>query len=158
MTSDADQLAEAWATNCRINRLLLDTITDEGMDCTLSKRGGRGVAGEFAHVHNIRLAHLEKRAKHLAVGVPKLSPSDHPPKQELISALDASDPAIAELLLAVADAKPKHRGFRKGIFTTLSYFIAHEAHHRGRILLTLKVSGHTLDRNTQMAIWAWDQL
>ena len=54
--------------------------------------------------------------------------------------------------------QPKRRGFKKGIFTTLAYFVAHEAHHRGRILLTLKVSGQTLDKNTQMAIWGWDQI
>tara|TARA_R110002072_G_scaffold42064_7_gene117683 strand:+ start:2055 stop:2267 length:213 start_codon:yes stop_codon:yes gene_type:complete len=54
--------------------------------------------------------------------------------------------------------EPKRRGFRKGIFTTLSYIVSHEAHHRGRMLLTLKVSGETLDRTTQMQIWGWDQL
>jgi len=40
----------------------------------------------------------------------------------------------------------------------LSYFIAHESHHRGSILLTLKVSGHGLDAASKMAIWDWDRL
>ena len=63
------QLIEAWRTNNRINMLLMDRITDEGMSCTLSKRGGRGVAGEFAHIHNVRVWHLQKRAKDLAEGL-----------------------------------------------------------------------------------------
>jgi len=47
-------------------------------------------------------------------------------------------------------------GFKKGIFTTLSYFIAHESHHRGSILLTLKEAGYNLDKDDRDAIWSWD--
>jgi uncharacterized damage-inducible protein DinB len=158
MTSESELLAEAWQSNCRINRLLINAVSDEGWLCTLSKRGGRGVAGEFAHVHNVRLMQLQKRAKDLAVGVPKLDPSTQPSKKEVLAAFDRSDDAIEGLLCGVLETEPKRRGFRKGIFTTLSYFISHEAHHRGRVLLTLKVSGQTLDRAVQMQIWSWDQV
>ncbi|RMH25171.1 MAG: hypothetical protein D6693_09180, partial [Planctomycetota bacterium] len=137
---------------------LIDAISDEGWACTLSTRGGRGVAGEFAHIHNIRLAQLQGRAKDLARGVPKLDASAQPGKGAVLSALDASDPAVEAFLLGVHAGEPGRRGFKRGVFTTLSYFIAHEAHHRGRILLTLKVSRQTLDRNTQMRIWGWDQV
>jgi hypothetical protein len=36
-----DELLEAWRTNNRINLYLIERISDEGMLCTLSKRGGR---------------------------------------------------------------------------------------------------------------------
>jgi uncharacterized damage-inducible protein DinB len=158
MSGVCEELAEAWRTNCTINRLIIDAASEDGWLCTLSKRGGRGVAGEFAHMHNIRLAHLIKRSKDLSVGVPKLDPSDQPSKETVLSAFEASDLAIEELLCGAFEGVPKRRGFKKGIFTTLSYFVSHEAHHRGRILLTLKVSGETLDRNVQMKVWGWDQL
>lgn len=138
--------------------MLLDKISPEGMGATLSKRGGRGVAGEFAHMHNVRLMHLEKRAKDLASGLKKFPTGSVPTKAELIKALKASSIKIEQLLVGVLEKQPKRRGFKKGLFTTLSYFVTHEAHHRGRILLTLKVSGHTLEKNTQMAIWGWDQI
>lgn len=35
----------------------------------------------------------------------------------------------------------------------MSYFLAHDAHHRGNILLTLKLSGHKVDTDTQYGIW-----
>jgi len=152
------ELIEAWRTNQRINLLLIEHITAEGMKCTLSKRGGRGVAGEFAHMHNVRFWLVEKRAKDLAKGLKKFPTGVVPSKTELKSALRDSAKAVEGLLLGVLENRPKRRGFRKGLFTTLSYFIAHEAHHRGRILLTLKVSGHTLDKETQMGIWGWDQI
>ena len=153
-----EELAVAWRTNCAINRLIIDAVSDEGWLSTLSKRGGRGVAGEFAHLHNLRLAQLERRAKDLSAGIVKLDPSAQPTKRAVLKALGQSDPAIEELLTGVLNGEPKRRGFKKGVFTTLSYFVSHEAHHRGRVLLTLKVDGHTLDRTTQMQIWGWDQI
>jgi uncharacterized damage-inducible protein DinB len=44
-----------------------------------------------------------------------------------------------------------------GIFTTLAYFVAHEAHHRGSILLTLEQHGHMPGKEVTMGIWGWDQ-
>ncbi len=152
------QLIETWRTNQRINLRLIDRIADEGMECTLSKRGGRGVAGEFAHMHNNRVWQLEKRAKDLAEGLVIFAPKIVPSKAQLKKALNASAKGVEALLTGVLSGEPKRRGFKRGIFTTLAYFVSHEAHHRGRILLTLKVSGHTLDKNTQMAIWGWDQI
>ncbi len=158
MSSLSEQLAEAWLTNCAINRMIIDAVSDEGWLCTLSKRGGRGVAGEFAHMHNIRFAQLEKRAKDLVSDMEKLDASSQPNKETVLAAFGRSDAGVRDLLVGVLDGEEKRRGFRKGVFTTLSYFISHEAHHRGRVLLTLKVSGETLDRSMQMGIWAWDQI
>ena len=153
-----DELETAWRTNCRINRIIIDAVSDDGWLCTLSKRGGRGVAGEFAHMHNIRLAHLQKRARDLSEGVVKLDPSSQPSKDDVLGALDQSDAAIGEMLTGIVAGEPKRRGFKRGVFTTLSYFVSHEAHHRGRVLLTLKASGQTLDRTVQMQIWGWDRI
>ncbi|MCA9300032.1 MAG: hypothetical protein KDA28_13260 [Phycisphaerales bacterium] len=151
-------LVDAWRTNQRINTLILEHVSDEGLRCTLSVRGGRGVSGEFAHLHNIRLAHLEKRAPGLEKGLVKLDPKADLSRRDLIDALEASAARIEDLLVGAYEGAPKRRGFRKGIFTTLSYFVSHEAHHRGRVLLTLKVRGETLDRDVVMRIWGWDQL
>ena len=93
-------------------------------------------------------------AKELVIFEPKTQPT----KAALKKALSASGAAVGIFLGDVLSGRSKRRGFKKGVFTTLAYFIAHESHHRGRILLTLKVSGETLDRETQGAIWGWDQL
>ena len=157
-----DELLEAWRTNHRINLLLIDRIDAAGMRCTLSKRGGREVARQFAHLHDVRIYHLEKRAKDLAVGLSKFQskgqPAVIPKKGELKKALSASAAGIESFLAGVLAGEPKRRGFKKGIFTTLGYFIAHESHHRGSILLTLKECGHPVDRKTAYAIWGWDQI
>ncbi len=153
-----EELLEAWRTNNRINLYLIDHLSAAGMKCTLSKRGGRDVARQFAHLHNVRVWHLEKRAKDLAEGLTTFETKVTPGKRELRKALAASSTAVESFLGDVLAGKPKRRGFKKGVFTTLGYFIAHESHHRGNIMLTLKECGHNLDKDVRYGIWGWDQM
>jgi uncharacterized damage-inducible protein DinB len=81
-----------------------------------------------------------------------------PSKARLTRALTASGAAVEAFLTGVLEGEPKRRGFKKGVFTSLGYFIAHESHHRGNILLTLKECGHNPDQATRYAIWGWDQI
>ncbi len=153
-----DDLLEAWRTNNRISLHLIDRISDAGMQCTLSKRGGRGVAGQLGHIHNVRVWHLEKRARDLARGLVTFPAKQVPTRGQLKEAFEASGAAIETFLSELQAGAPKRRPFKKGIATTLAYFVAHESHHRGAILLTLKASGETLDRQASFAIWGWDQM
>ncbi len=153
-----DELLEAWRTNNRINLFLIDKISVAGMKCSLSKRGGRDVARQFAHMHNVRVWHLEKRARDLAEGLAEFETKVTPTKTQLRKALAASGKAVESFLEGVIAGDPKRRGFKKGIFATLGYFVAHESHHRGSILLTLKECGHNIDKAAQYAIWGWDQM
>lgn len=153
-----DELTEAWRTSNRINLFLIDKISAAGMKCSLSKRGGRDVARQFAHMHNVRVWHLEKRARDLAEGLAEFETKVTPTKTQLRKALAASGKAVESFLEGVIAGDPKRRGFKKGIFATLGYFVAHESHHRGSILLTLKECGHNIDKGAQYAIWGWDQM
>ncbi len=153
-------MVEAWRTNNRINLYLLDHISRAGMAATLSKRGGRGVAGQFGHMHNIRLAHLAQRAPDLAIGLEKFPPTGQPTKAQLRKALKSSGRAIEQLLADLVSALkgPKRKGFKKGPATTLSYFVSHESHHRGIILTTLKECGYQPDKAVRYKIWDWDRI
>ncbi len=153
-----NDLLEAWRTNNRINLYLIDHISAAGMRCTLSKRGGRDVARQFAHIHNNRVWHLERRARDLAQGLVTFETKVTPTKAELTEALTASGQAMESFFEGVLSGAPKRRGLKKGVFATFGYNIAHESHHRGSIMLTLKECGHNLDKQVRDGIWGWDPM
>ncbi len=158
MEKAVEQLLEAWRTNNRINLFLIDRIDDEGMKCTLSTRGGRNVVRQFCHVHNNRVYQLENRARDLAKGLYKFETKEEPTKARLKECLEASGERIEAFLRDGAAGVPKRRVFKKGVIANLGYLVAHESHHRGNILLTLKQCGRNLDQATRYAIWNWDKI
>ena len=152
-----EQILEAWRINNRINLYLIDWIDDEGWTSTMSARGGRDVARQFAHLHNVRLAWLEVSARDLLKGLKKFEAKVSPAKPAVKSALEASGVGIERLLERGIDNGGALKGFKRGVVPALGYLIAHDAHHRGSILLTLKLSGHKVDPEAQYGIWEWEK-
>ncbi len=152
------QLIETWQTNNRINLFLIGKIDTAGMKSSLSKRGGRSVTRQFAHLHNNRVWQLERRAKDLAKGLHKFETTDEPDKRTLKKHLNQSAKRFETYWTDAVTGDVKRACFKKGVIAYLAYFIAHEAHHRGNILLTLKESGHNLDQDTKYAVWNWDKI
>lgn len=69
--------------------------------------------------------------------------------------LENSDSGIEELLSRSWDDGGKVKGFKKGVLPLLGYFIAHESHHRGNMLLTLKQSGEKFPDAIKWGLWEW---
>ena len=153
-----DQIVEAWRTNHRINLRLIERISEAGMRCTLSTRGGRNVVRQFAHLHNVRVWHLNRRAKSLAKGARTFATYDEPDRRALVAAMSDSARRVEDLFRLASEGAPGVRTIKRGLIPYLAYFIAHESHHRGNILLTLKQCGHPVDSTTRYAIWDWDRI
>ncbi|MDX6304410.1 MAG: hypothetical protein QOI77_1379 [Blastocatellia bacterium] len=58
-----EQLVESWQINHRVTLKLLDALADDALQATLSTRGGRNVARQLAHVHEVRLMLAELTSK-----------------------------------------------------------------------------------------------
>ncbi|HMV47843.1 MAG TPA: DinB family protein [Blastocatellia bacterium] len=148
-----DQLIETWQIHNRINLYLLDSIKPEALsDISASK--GRTVAEQFAHLHNVRLMWLKSAAPELLDGLEKIEKETAADSSLLRAALEASGKAM-ETLLAKGFAAGKIKGFKPHATAFLGYIISHESHHRGQIVLTLKQSGHPVDRKTAFGLWEW---
>jgi uncharacterized damage-inducible protein DinB len=147
-----DQI-ETWHINNRINLYLLDAIDESYLD-DISASKGRKVGEQFAHLHNVRLMWLKASAPELLEGLIKLDKEIKIDKAILITELNKSAEAIAQLL-EKGFTEGRIKGFKPHPAAFLGYLISHESHHRGQIMLSLKQSGHPVDQKTQFGLWEW---
>ena len=151
-----EQLIEAWQTNHRVTLKLLKALSDEALQATLSTRGGRDVARQLAHVHEVRTSWAEISSRtNRDAKLPHFAKGESPSNQELQAALEASADGIETTIRESLAKGGKVTSFKRGLIPLISYLIAHESHHRGQIALSLKQAGKPLDKKIGYGIWEW---
>jgi uncharacterized damage-inducible protein DinB len=153
-----DALAEAWLINNRVMLQLIDGLTPEALGATLSTRGGRTVGMQLVHVYEVRRMKIEQADRELASDLPKLTREQGGDQALLRDVFERSGEAIAEMARRSAADEGRVKGFKRGIAALIGYFIAHDAHHRGHLLLTMKQCGVRRPPELTMGLWAWNQI
>jgi uncharacterized damage-inducible protein DinB len=145
-------LLDTWRLNNRVNLMLLDELTDRQLAFAANPRG-RSIAAQFAHLHGVRLTWLEVQGNTNLAKIGKGFVS----KADLHQALESSAKAIGDLL-APTEEGGKIKGFRRGVTAFCGYLLAHEAHHRGQIIVHLKHAGMPVDPKVGYGIWEWEKI
>ena len=148
-----NSLIETWQIHNRIHLYLLDAIANESLNNQAASKG-RKVGEQFAHIHNVRLMWLKSAAPELLEPLLKLDKEMSLTVSDLKTHLSQSSEAI-EKLIEIGFETGKVKGFKPHPTAFVGYLIAHEAHHRGQITLSLKQSGHPIDKKTQFGLWEW---
>ncbi|HXE35539.1 MAG TPA: DinB family protein [Verrucomicrobiae bacterium] len=161
-----DTLLETYASNDAMNQLILSQLDPRAWRAQPpgEKAGGRTIASIFAHLHNCRRKWLKGSAPHLKCP-PPLDPHRCTQKQ----AAAAHKKSAAQCLCMLTDAlsAAPHRRVTKFFRdswmptwpaggTMFAYMFAHEAHHRGQILMLARQLGYrVLDKTPH--IWQWEK-
>ncbi len=146
-----DGLVTGWEINCEVNRLLLDGVPAAGWEVGFSERT-RTVASQWAHVHNVRLYHLEKRGKAFLGAMTTFPRGAKPTRKQIERSLDASDAAMGRFLAEVEELGTV-KSWPNGPAAFLGYLCAHEAHHRGLVLASLRLAGIKLPKEVTYGMW-----
>jgi uncharacterized damage-inducible protein DinB len=149
-----EPLVETWRINARINRYLLDALPGAAL-AAKPPSGGRTVGDMLAHLHNVRLMWLKASAPDLMAGLEKIEKADAASAPALALALDASAAAIGELVERALGAGGRLKGFKPHVHAFVGYLVSHESHHRGQIVLTVRLAGMPVDKKVAYGLWEW---
>ncbi len=161
-------LLEIYAVNDAMNQLLLAHLDRRAWRALPpgQPRNVRTIAAIFAHLHNCRLVWLKHSAPHLKCPAPL-----NPDRCTLKQAAAAHKKSGAQCLRMLTDAlstSPNRRvtKFSRGAWTQVwpagatmfGYMFAHEAHHRGQIIMLARQLGYRLPVPAAYGIWHWEKL
>jgi uncharacterized damage-inducible protein DinB len=160
----ADAVIAAWKTSNRVTVFLFENLPRDLWPMTLpgtSRRTVRMIAG---HIHNARCMWIKMLGRRHGVRVPRSLSRHTVTRRELVPALERSSNGILELLELGID-----RGGRipasgvawlnlpVDVVHVLAYFVAHEGHHRGQIVMLARQMGHRLPIEITGGLWQWSK-
>lgn len=133
----------AWDRNLEVNRALIHHLTAE-MLAAQTPGGGYSVAQHLSHIVGVVKFWGTLLDPARLSALPDL-PSAEGPETDPTHILEVLE-ATAEAALAAAEARPQGSDElpHADADAYLIHMIAHDAHHRGQVLLALKTSGHPL--------------
>ena len=164
-TDVAATLLTAWRTNSRVTAYLIEHLPAAVWDAPIPGAPRRTVRMIAGHLHNARCMWLKTLGREHGIAIPASVDRRTVARRELLSALKRSSRGI-EALLELGIAAGGHvppskayvwRNLPLDVPHVLTYFVAHEGHHRGQIVLLARQLGHRLPGSISAGLWQWTQ-
>jgi len=158
-----DTILNTWRTSNRVTVFLIEHLPPGLWTSAIPGAPRRTIGMLAGHLHNARCMWIKTLGQELGVPVPRGVDRRRVGRKELAPALERSSRGILRLLALGYD-----RGGRLPMVSTytwrnlpldvghvLAYFVAHEAHHRGQIVLVARTLGHRLPSAVTGGLWQW---
>ncbi|HUI66151.1 MAG TPA: DinB family protein [Bacteroidota bacterium] len=159
-------LLSAWQTNNRVTTQLIQHLPSALWELPVPGAPRRTIRAIAAHIHNARCMWIKTLGREHGITSPSRVDHHRVSPRQLVAAMKRSSAGIEALLrlgLASRGQVPPSRGYvwrnlSLDVGHVLTYFIAHEAHHRGQIVMVVRLSGHRLPKEIKGGLWQWKEL
>jgi uncharacterized damage-inducible protein DinB len=159
-------LLAAWRTNNRVTTELIQSLPPALWDVAVPGVPRRTIRAIAAHLHNARCGWLKTLGREHGITAPARVDHHQVTQRQLVAALKRSGAGMESLLklgFAHGDQVPPSKGYvwrnlSLDVGHVLTYFVAHEAHHRGQILMVARQTGHRLPKTVDAGLWQWKKM
>ena len=161
--AQADRLIAAWRTNHRATAYLVGHLPPSIWRSRVPGVPRLTVGMIAAHIHNIRCRWIKSLGAAHGVEVPRRVDLRQIGPAELVRALSRSSEGMVDLIeLGIANGgrvpPATWQNFPTDLEHFLSYFVAHEGHHRGQLCMVARQLGRRLPPSVTNGIWQWMRL
>ena len=158
-----DTILAAWRTNNRVTVFLVERLPSPLWGASVPGAPRRTIRMIAGHIHNARCMWIKMVGQEHGIPVPESVDRRKVGRKELVSALKRSSVGINSLLKLGCDSGGRipipstyvWRNLPLDVGHVLAYFVAHEGHHRGQIVLLARQLGHRLPVATTGGLWQW---
>ena len=154
---------QMFAANDRMNQLLIEHLDPAAWKARPPGKT-RTIAAIFTHMHNVRSKWVRLTAPQL--GVPALLNRANCTPEQARAGLAESATRCEEMLAEALGEDGRIKMFRRDSLAPpwpvgvemLCYMLAHEAHHRGQVVMLAHQVGFPLPYKASDGIWNWEKL
>jgi uncharacterized damage-inducible protein DinB len=153
-----------FAANERMNQMILEQLNPAAWNAKPPGKA-RSIAAIFTHMHNVRTKWVRLTAPHLKVPR-QLQRANCTPKQARAGLAESATRCQQMLVEALGGSAGRVTKFVRDGWARpwpvgpemLCYMLAHEAHHRGQVLMLAHQMGYPLPKPVMYGIWNWEKL
>ena len=158
-----ESILAAWRTNSRTTAYLIEYLPSAVWKAAPPEIPTRPIRSIAAHLHNCRRSWIRKLGEAHGVAVPEPVDPHRVTRRQLLAALPRSADGIGALLELALEhdgripPSPAYmwRNLPLDAGHVLAYFAAHEAHHRGQVVMVARQLGERLPNDVAGGLWQW---